>query len=144
MGQVAIGCEDVTLEAEPRGGKREHPPELTAAEDADGGSGLENRRRNAHAPDSLCGVCFECVSGSLGFSAIAAVCFCRQASRRWPSAGSLSAKTLAAKSAALMAPALPIASVPTVCRVASARWNKASPCPDRALDSTGTPKTGRW
>src|SRR5262249_723106 len=115
--RVAIGRKDVTFEAEPRGSEREHPPELTAAKDADRGSGLENRRCNAHAPESLCGFCFGCasglLSGSLGFSAIAAVCFCRQVSKRLPSAGSLSARTLAAKSAALTAPALPIASVPT-------------------------------
>src|SRR5262249_55175552 len=89
-----------TLEAEPGRRQRQHPAELTAAEDADRGLGLECGQRRAHAP-------------SFGVSATDEVCRARQASSRLASAGSLSAKTLAARSAALMAPAWPMASVPT-------------------------------
>ncbi len=102
--RVGRGREHVTLEAEPRCCQRQHAAELAAAENADGRAGFEHGRggvrRWAHAP-------------SFGASATAAVWFARQVSSRLPSAGSLSANMLAARSAALIAPARPIASVPT-------------------------------
>src|SRR5271166_1459793 len=99
--RIAIGCEDMTLEAEPRRCQRQHSPKLPAAKDADRGSGLESAHEHVHALESL------------GTSATSAVWRSRQASRRLSSAGSLSANTLAASSAALIAPACPMASVPT-------------------------------
>ena len=99
-GRVGRRRKDVALEAEPRRGQRQHAAELAAAEDPDRGLGLQHRRRFAHAP-------------SFGCSATPSVWRCRQASSRLPSVGSPSASTLAASSAALTAPAGPIASVPT-------------------------------
>src|SRR3984957_5328401 len=90
----------MAFEAEPRGGQGEHAAELAAAEDADGGLRFESGSGCAHAP-------------SFGASATAAVWRARHASSRLPSAGSPSAKMLAASSAALIAPGWPMASVPT-------------------------------
>ena len=99
-GRVRIGAQHMALEAEPRGGERQHAAELSAAEDADGGIAAERPALLDHASSS-------------GRSATASVCCLRQASSRVASAASDSASTLAASSAALIAPALPIASVPT-------------------------------
>src|SRR5205807_10294032 len=96
---VRVGAEHVALEAEPCRGERQHAAELSAAEDADC-CVVAERARLSHA-------------SSFGRSATASVCCLRQASSRVASAVSESASTLAASSAALMAPDLPIASVPT-------------------------------
>ena len=40
--------EGMAAEAEPRGGKRQHAPQLPAAQNSDGGFGLQNRS-GAHA-----------------------------------------------------------------------------------------------
>src|SRR5690348_14437941 len=97
--RVRARRQDVTLEAEPGRGERQHAAELTAAQNADGG--LRFERGAAHALVSF------------GASATASVWRARHASSRPLNAGSLSAKTLAARSAALTAPAWPMASVPT-------------------------------
>ena len=55
---------------------------------------------------------------------------------------SCSASTAAASSAALTAPARPMASVPTGMPAGICTMESRLSWPDRALDSTGTPKTG--
>ena len=95
-GAVGLGAVDVRREAVAGGRKRDHAPELPAADDAEGASGVD------HAGAS-----------SAGRSATASLCRARQASSRSARAGSASASTAAARSAALIAPALPMASVPT-------------------------------
>ena len=93
---IRLRLQDDGAVAEAGGGHRQHAAELSAADDADRRAGGEP----AH-------------SVSEGCSATAAVCLARHWSRRCASAASDSASTEAASSAALMAPALPIASVPT-------------------------------
>src|SRR5262249_49489018 len=110
---------DVTVKAEPRRGQREHTPKLTAAENADRRADLERTR--AH------------VLVSLGRFATLLVCFARQASSRLASFGSDSASTAAASKAALIAPAFPIASVPTgtpagICMMESSESLPSSAC----------------
>ena len=101
--RIRIRRVDVALEAEPRGGERQHAPELAAAQDADCAVRAEHPQGlRVHAPVS-----------SAGRSATLSLCLRRQASSRSASGGSESASTLAASSAALMAPDRPIASVPT-------------------------------
>src|SRR3981081_4280594 len=100
---MRVRAEHVTLEAEPRGGERQHTAELPAAEDADGGVGPERS-------GTLYG---HALPSSEGCSATVSVCALRQASSRVARTASDSASTLAASSAALIAPALPIARVPT-------------------------------
>ena len=100
-GRVGSGREDVALEAEPRRGQRQHAAELAAAENADRGLGLEHRRALAltRRPSAL--------RRRLRSGAAARLrAGCRAPDRS-------SARTLAASSAALIAPAWPIASVPT-------------------------------
>ena len=94
-GAVGVGAIHVGAQPEPRGGERQHPPELAAAENAD-----RRPRRQGHG-------------SSRGTRATAALCSARQAASREASASSCSASTAAARSAALIAPALPIAKVPT-------------------------------
>ena len=53
-GRIGRRRENVTLEAEPRRGQRQHAAELAAAQNADRGFGLQNRRRFAHAPSFGC------------------------------------------------------------------------------------------
>ena len=99
--RIRVRRKHLAAQAEPRRRHRQHPAQLSAAENSDGVAGfqlhLSGRR---HADPS-------------GRSATASVCCLRQATSLPDSAGSFSASTLAASSAALMAPGLPIASVPT-------------------------------
>src|SRR5690606_13754449 len=125
---VGLGREHVAAIAEARRGERGHASELAAAEDADHGAG-----REPHPASS---------GGSLGVSGTAAVCAARQASSARATAGSCSARIEAASRAALIAPARPIASVPTgtppgICTIDS---RLSRPCSARL--STGTPSTG--
>src|SRR5258708_34856578 len=100
---MRVRAEHVTLEPEPRGRERQHAAKLPAAEDADGGVRPERS-------GTLYG---HALPSSEGRSATASDCALRQASSRVLSAASESASTPAASSAAFIAPALPIASVPT-------------------------------
>ena len=97
--RVRVRRKHVALEAELRCSERQHAAKLAAAQDTDRGLRVQNG--SVHAQESF------------GSSATEAVCRARHASSRSLSAGSLNANTLAASSAALMAPACPIASVPT-------------------------------
>ena len=93
---LRIGAVDVAGEAELGRGHRQHAAELAAAEDAD------DHRRARPA-----------VHSSAGRSATAAVWSARQRSSRSATAASAVARMAAASRAALMAPARPMASVPT-------------------------------
>ena len=99
--RIRVGRKHPAAQAEPRRRHCQHPAQLAAAENADGVAGLQLHLiwcRHAN---------------SSGRSLTASVCCLRHAASRPASAGSLSASTLAASSAALIAPGLPIASVPT-------------------------------
>ena len=99
--RVRVGRKHLATQAEPRRRHRQHPAQLSAAENSDGVAWFQlHLLGHAHADPS-------------GRSATASVCALRQATSRPESTGSLSASTEAASSAALMAPGLPIASVPT-------------------------------
>ena len=86
-GRCLCGRVDMAAIAQRRGGEREHPPELSAPDNADG------RARRDHS----------------GRSSTASVCAARQASSRAASASSPSARMAAAASPALAAPGRPIA-----------------------------------
>src|SRR5262249_12494493 len=128
--RIGARRENMTSKTESGGGKRQHAAKLSAAEDADRRLGLEHRRRCGHAM-------------SFGATGTPAVCAARHASSRRASVASLSASTLAASSAAVIAPAWPIASVPTGTPGGICTIEYSESCPDSALDSIGTPNTGR-
>src|SRR5579871_5235795 len=93
----------MALEAELGRRHRQHAAELAATQNPDGRIRSDRLRdERGHG-----------LSSPAGTSATASVWVLRHASRRSASAASLSASTLAASNAALMAPARPIASVPT-------------------------------
>ena len=81
-------------------------------------------------------------AASAGRSATPRVWRARQASRRLARSGSESASTAAASRAALTAPARPMARVPTGMPAGICTIDRRLSWPERALDSTGTPKTG--
>src|SRR5262249_43450328 len=111
---------------------REHATELAATENPDGRVGADGlRNESGHAPPSPDGA-----------SATASVWRLRHASRRPASALSWSANTLAASSAALMAPARPRARVRTGTPGGICTIEQSESIPAKALDSTGTPNTG--
>src|SRR5207249_9423570 len=130
--RVGIRAEDAAAEAEPGGRQRRHPPELAAAEDADGGARGE----------ALAAVGAHAGGASLGLSATASVWRARQRSSAAATAGSDSARMAAASSAALIAPALPMASVATGTPAGIWTIDSRLSSPFRACDSTGTPSTG--
>ena len=115
----------MAAQTEPRRGERQHAPELAAAENADGGAGLEQAI-------SLW------VSWPRPWSAA-------RARRRAASAilASDSASTAAASSAALIAPGLPIASVPTGTPGGICMIEKSESLPSSASVFIGTPSTGK-
>src|SRR6185312_1309628 len=114
---------DVTAQAEPRGGERQHASELAAAENADGRAGFEQVQ-------------------SLGFLETALVCRARQASSRLAILASDSASTAAASRAALIAPGLPMASVPTGTPPGICMIESSESLPSSACVFIGTPNTG--
>src|SRR6266446_1822881 len=79
---------------------------------------------------------------SSGASGTASLWRWRQASSRLATSPSPSARTLAASSAALIAPARPMASVPTGTPGGICTIEKSESIPESAFDSTGTPNTG--
>ena len=99
--RIRIGGEYLAAQSKPRRRSRQHPAQLSAAENSNGVARLQlHLLRSRHADSS-------------GRSATASVCCLRHAARRPARASSFKASTLAASSAALMAPALPMARVPT-------------------------------
>src|SRR5690606_9323119 len=122
--RAGVGCriEKYELHAERVASERQHAPELSTADDAylhdsSRGSGLASTLR----------VC----SARNAFSAVA---YC----------GYLLPRILAASSAALMAPALPIASVATGTPAGICTIDSSESTPLSIDDCTGTPSTGRW
>src|SRR4029079_17187314 len=99
-GALGLGREDMAFTSETGGGKGQHATKLAAAQNADGGIGRQRLVQFHQAP-------------SFGCSATPAVCLARQSLSRLASALSLRARMLAARRAALMAPGLPMARVPT-------------------------------
>src|SRR5581483_1607023 len=100
--------------------KRQHAPQLPAAEDAD----------LHHA------------SLGSGRLSTASVCRSRYALSAARNCGCLLPSIAAASSAALMAPARPMASVPTGMPAGICTMDKRESMPFKAFDSTGTPSTG--
>src|SRR5690606_27961508 len=104
-GGIRSGLEKAEAEAqrEPRQG--EHPPELSASENSDHGRlrapGIQRAVRHGEGTDG---------SGSRSTASVRAARYCRSRSRR---SGSSRARMEAARSAALIAPARPMARVPT-------------------------------
>ena len=99
--QIRIGRKHLAAQAKPCRRHRQHPAQLSAAENSDGVAGLQLHLM---------------LTPSRRFLRAFADCFgllLAPGLSRPDSAGSFSASTLAASSAALMAPGLPIASVPT-------------------------------
>src|SRR5690606_13278804 len=128
-----LGCRTVAFRlqhdrsvAETSGGDCQHAPALASADAADRRPGRQRR----HQPPSA------------GRSGTASVWRARQASSRAARSGSESASTEAASNAALMAPALPMASVPTGTPAGICTMESNESWPDNAFDSTGTPNTG--
>src|SRR5262245_1605516 len=142
--RVRIGAIDVAAIAEPRRRHRRHAAQLAAAHDAD----RRARRKDLAAIGAGEGRRHHLRTGRAhalrpaGLSATAAVCFCR----RWSSALAIflscSANTEAASSAALMAPASPIASVPTGMPAGICTMESRLSMPLSSRLSTGTPNTG--
>src|SRR6202035_643877 len=121
--RIRVRRKHLAAQAEPRRRHRQHPAQLSAAENSDGVAGLKLHLVWAgHADPSGC-------------SATASVCALRQAASLAESAGSFSASTLAASKAALMAPGLPIASVPTGTPAGIWTMEYSESTPDSALDS---------
>src|SRR5262249_20706817 len=129
-GRLGVGRIDVAPQSEPRRCERQHVPELPPAQDADRAVGPE-RPGCGHAAGSW-----------VGRSATASVWRWRQASSRAAKASSARDKTPAASRAALMAPARPIASVPTGTPGGICTMEKSESTPAGAFNSTGTPNTG--
>src|SRR6185312_14601625 len=119
--RVVVRVENVGPIAKLRRRDREHPAELAAANDPDRGA-RGNRHRGASATDPVC--------ASL------------QAWSRWPSDSSAVASIAAARSAALIAPALPMASVPTGTPAGIWTIESRLSMPFNAWVSIGTPSTG--
>src|SRR5205085_12549118 len=128
--RVRIGRKHLATQAEPRRCHGQHASELPAAEDSDGVAGLQLH--------------LLCVSHALssGRSATASVWALRQAARRSDKAGSDRASTAAASSAALIAPALPMARVPTGMPAGICTIESRLSMPFSAWVSIGTPRTG--
>src|SRR5271163_257070 len=123
--RLGLGRVDVAAQADLQRCDREHPPELTGAENAERSAGREDH-----------------VGPSVGNSGTASRRASRQAVSRASSSGSESASTEAASSAALTAPAGPIAKVPTGTPAGICTIDSRLSCPDNAWDSIGTPNTG--
>jgi hypothetical protein len=104
--RIRVRRKHLTSQAKPRRRHRQHAAQLPAAENSDGVARLQPHWLQLH-------FAFSRHADPSGRSATASVCCLRQAASRTASAASFSASTLAASSAALIAPALPIASVPT-------------------------------
>src|SRR5712692_9306171 len=109
----------------------EHVAELSAAEDADG---------HARLPFFFAGGGATEGSGLARTRPVCSVRNFREASRM---AGYFAPRMAAARSAALTAPDLPMASVPTGTPLGICAMERSESRPLRALDSTGTPRTGR-
>src|SRR5262249_35634864 len=136
-GGIGLLGEDMHLVSQPGRRHRRHAAELAAAQHADGGS----RRQRDQLSGTFLGSHLAAAS-STGASATPSVWRARQASGALASLASDSARMDAASSAALMAPALPIASVPTGTPPGICTIDSRESMPFSAWLSTGTPSTG--
>src|SRR5581483_3353663 len=125
---IRVGRIGMAAQSEPRRGQRKHAAELTAAEDSDGRVWLQYRQSHARA--------------SRGRFATALLCRARQASSLFASLASDVARTAAARSAALTAPGLPIARVPTGTPAGICMMESRLSFPSSACVFIGTPRTG--
>src|SRR6266404_3366081 len=124
------GIEKTEVQTERIAREGEHVAQLTAAEDADG-----------HLPlPFLTGD--ESAEGS-GWARTRPVCSARNFRTASRMAGCFAPRMAAARSAALTAPDLPMASAPTGMPLGICAMERSESRPLRAFDSTGTPKTGR-
>src|SRR5205823_10552647 len=126
-GAVGLGGEDVAAKAKPCGGECRHPAELSAAQDADRGTRSQFGRRSHRRS---------------GRSATPWVCACRQLSRACSATASDKPRIAAANSAALTAPARPMAKVATGIPAGICTIDSKLSIPLRARLSIGTPSTG--
>src|ERR1700704_4137021 len=116
----------------------EHVSELPAAEDAD-----SHARFPFLAGEVVAIPRARAAAAGSGFASTRSVCALRNLRYASRTSGCFAPSMAAASKAALIAPALPIASVPTgmppgICAMES---NESRPCSD--FDSTGTPSTGK-
>ena len=136
---VGVGIEHGGAIAHRLRGVHEHPAELAAADDAEGRAGSEIRRSPAPAGrPAEPGV----TSDSAVIARAASVWRRRYASSLARSAASPLASIATANSAALAAPALPMAKVATGMPLGiwTIEWSESTPF--RARLATGTPSTG--
>ena len=127
-GRVVVGRERVHAVAHPAGGDGEHAAELAAAQHADG----RRRARIADASRSRQGL----------VPHPAAVCSSAKCGSFSRSSGRVVARIRTASRAALVAPALPMASVPTGTPAGIWTIESSESRPLRAWLWTGTPSTG--
>src|SRR5690606_1213456 len=143
-GAVGIRVEHGDAVAQVTRGQGHHAAELTAAEDAEGGAG-----EDGHVGRPRCGVV--AAPAAMGPAALQSSRWestssrraSRQAWRRSRSAASWRARMLAAWKAALMAPAFPMAWVPTGVPFGIWTIDISASTPARMVVGTGTPRTGR-
>src|SRR5688572_25858844 len=121
---MGIGVEDVHLVAERTRGQRGHAPELPAAQDAERRAGQDRPAHGTPSPSTS--------------SRRASL----HARSRAASSGWRSATMRAARSAALAAPGLPMASVPTGTPFGIWAIDRKASTPASAVAGTGTPSTG--
>src|SRR5260370_683787 len=136
LGDAAHGSfgrriEKTEMQTERVARESEHVAELSAAEDADG---------HACLPFFFAGG--GAVEGS-GLARTRPVCSARNLRKASRMARCFAPRMEAARSAALTAPDLPMASVPTGMPAGSCAMERSESRPLRARDSTGTPRTGR-
>src|SRR3954466_2301639 len=140
-GAAGFWREDMRLVPQSSRSQRRHPAKLAAAEHADsaaGGDGADGIA--AHRLISTEAISTGAIS--TGAFATAAVWRERHSSSAPARTGSFSASTAAASSAALMAPGLPMASVPTGMPPGIWTIDSRLSIPLREWLSIGTPKTG--
>src|SRR2546425_574409 len=135
LGDAAYGSfrrrvEKAEVQAERIARESEHVAELPPAKDANG---------HARLP-FLFGE--ETADGS-GWESTRPVCSARNFRSASRKEGCFVARMAAARSAALTAPDLPMASVPTGMPLGICAMERSESSPLRAFDSTGTPRTGR-
>src|SRR5690348_6780844 len=124
------------MKAERIASQREHVAKLPSAEDADG------HLRFPFGCESLKGMATPETEGS-GCAITRSVCSARNFRSASRMAACLLPRIAAASNAALTAPALPIASVPTGIPPGIWAMDSRESKPLRTFDSTGTPRTGR-
>src|SRR5204863_2654997 len=130
-GGFGRGIEKTEMQAKGIARESEHVAELSTAEDADG---------HARLPFFFAGG--GAMEGS-GLARTRPVCSVRSFRKASRMAGYFAPRMAAARSAALTAPDLPMASVPTGTPLGICAMERSESRPLRAFDSTGTPRTGR-